>query len=106
MGETGGFIHHMTDKQFNLHMAKLEEIRTGIIDVENEMSSKRTPSVNEMFQLNNMIAKLAMSVVNNTNEMTGASVEIRQKTNDRCFDFAESVIRNAIAYYHGGALLV
>ena len=43
-----------------------------------------------------LITCLAMSIVNFTNEKNNASVEIRQKNNDECFDFAVGKIEEFI----------
>ena len=40
---------------------------------------------------------LAMAIVNNTNEINGASVETRQKNNDKCFDFAVEKIKEFLS---------
>jgi hypothetical protein len=34
------------------------------------------------------IERIAMAIVNNTNEMNNVPIDIRQKNNDKCFDYA------------------
>lgn len=45
---------------------------------------------------NYYITCLAMDIVNRTNEVNGASVEIRQKNNDQCTDYAVEKISEFI----------